>query len=149
MRIGIELEDEKRRQRLKNEEEYQRQRALEMKLLNNDKEIINQWFLAGTPLLFANQPMQNANLKLVKKIARLAHGISKKKGAINEVLDGKSLSSRSILLHAAALIVFKALNFKLPSVNIDEIFKALDVVAYIRIEDYYELSLDVLFSLEI
>lgn len=88
-------------------------------------------------------PIQPANVKLVKKIARLAHGISKKQAPFNEVLDGKSLTSRSILLHAAALIVLKALNFKLPSVTIDEILKTLDLVSYIRIDDYHELALDV------
>ena len=87
--------------------------------------------------------LQVASVKLVKKIARLAHGISKKRGQFNDVLDGKSLTSRSILLHAAALIVLKALNFRLPSVTIDEVLRTLDLVSYIRIDDYYELTLDV------
>jgi hypothetical protein len=82
--------------------------------------------------------------KLVKKVARLAYGISQKRNLKSDaVFDGKTLSSRSIALHAAALMVLKALNFKLPSATIDEIFRILDLVAYIRIEDYVDLTFDV------
>lgn len=91
--------------------------------------------------------VQPANIKLVKKIARLAYGICKKKES--HVVDGTTLSSRAVLLHAAALIVFKALNFKLPSQSIDEIFRILDLLSYVRIDDYYELTLDVPIKLSI
>jgi hypothetical protein len=92
-------------------------------------------------------PSYPVAIKLAKKIARIAFGIATRRGTQNGLLSGRTQRSRNILLHAAALIVLKALNFKLPTGIISHLFTLLDSVSYIRIEDYDNLDVNVAFSL--
>ena len=103
-------------------------------------------------LVYYNMQVSAPTAKLAKKVAKLAHGIAKKKRASaseQSVYDGKTKASRVVLLHAAALMVLKALSFRIASPAIDELFQLLDLIAYIRLEDYLDLQVDVpFFSLE-
>lgn len=91
--------------------------------------------------------MTLAMAKLVKKIARLAHGIARRTSSHSLTLSGKTQKSRLVLLHVSALIFLKALNFNLPSQTIDSLFAQLDFISCVRLEDYCDLEINVLLLL--